>query len=634
MYGLITLASRTYAILGVKLPKDYEKGDPVSVVSEKLSSALNPIGYDYYYLPHCPTPPGWASTIGYKALTLGETLSGDTNQLTAYSLYFLEDQECVELCTSHISDKESKKYVQLINEGYEVALSADELPTAVSLSYSDGDQLDKLFTFNAADYKPETVSQKIHISGVPLGQMARDGKSAVVVNHLVYKVFYQHIESGRYSTRDVYRVVGLEVAPVSVADCKQNDSSSVSVESGKASTIKYTYSVQFIESDIEYATRWDAYLKASHEESEIHWRALTDSIAVTVTLALMTGVILVRTVHQDISRYNDLDEDSIEVERGWKLLHGDVFRRPWGSRALAGLVGSGVQVFSASCIVIVCGALGIVSPSNRGSIIQALVILFTLFGVPAGYVAARLNRIFLSNEVSSARSLVVTGFTAIVYPGITFVLYLVANFVILVKGGASVPVLTVIVLGFLWFFISIPLTVVGAYFGYRAAPIEVPCRVNRLPRQIPVVPWFKNRWLLAFLSGVPVLSVVVTEIRCTVVSMVFHNFYFLIGYIVVSFILMMITTILVSIVTTYMILVSEDYRWWFPSFCVGAGTALHTFILGVAIFAPLYGSLSSILIDWAYLMIGSITIGIMLGSVSLVTSFLFVKKIFGSIKVD
>jgi len=634
MYRLITFANTANALLGLQLPKDYERGQPVPVVSEKLSSALNPIGYDYYYLPHCETPADWAGLVGYKQLTLGETLSGDTNRLTAYTLYFLEDQECVKLCDSTITDSEASKYVQLISEGYEVALSADDLPTAVSLSYSDSDNLDRMFTLNTGDYKPETFNQKIHISGVPLGQMSKDEKSAVVVNHLVFKVFYQHMETGRFSTKDAYRIVGLEVSPVSVSNCNNKSSSSVSVEKGKSSSINYTYSVQFIESDIEYGTRWDAYLKASDEEAVIHWKALIDSIAVTLAFALVASIVIVRTVHKDISRYNDLADDSSEVERGWKLLHGDVFRRPWGSRALAGLVGSGVQIFCAACVVIGFGVLGIVSPINRGSIVQAIVVLFTLFGVPAGYVAARLNRVFLANEVSSARSLVVTAFTAIVYPGIIFILYIVANLVIRIKGGAAVPVLTVIVLGLLWFFISIPLTVVGAYFGYRAAPIEVPCRVNRLPRQIPNIPICGNRWFIAFLSGMPILSVVVAEIRCTVVSMVFHNFYFLIGYILVSFALMLITTILVSVITTYMILASEDYRWWYPSFVVGASSGLYNFILCAVLFAPLYGSLSSILIDWAYISIGSITIGIMLGSVSQITSFLFVKKIFGSIKVD
>ncbi len=37
----------------------------------------------------------------------------------------------------------------------------------------------------------------------------------------------------------------------------------------------------------------------------------------------------------------------------------------------------------------------------------------------------------------------------------------------------------------LWFGVSVPLTFVGAYFGFRKPSIEQPVRTNQIPRQIP-----------------------------------------------------------------------------------------------------------------------------------------------------
>ena len=43
----------------------------------------------------------------------------------------------------------------------------------------------------------------------------------------------------------------------------------------------------------------------------------------------MVAMILIRTLHKDITRYNHIDfNDDIQEEFGWKLVHGDVFRPP------------------------------------------------------------------------------------------------------------------------------------------------------------------------------------------------------------------------------------------------------------------------------------------------------------------
>ena len=55
---------------------------------------------------------------------------------------------------------------------------------------------------------------------------------------------------------------------------------------------------------IKWASRWDQYLKSS--QSNVHWFSIVNSVIIVIFLAGMIGVILVRTLHRDITRYNQV----------------------------------------------------------------------------------------------------------------------------------------------------------------------------------------------------------------------------------------------------------------------------------------------------------------------------------------
>lgn len=67
----------------------------------------------------------------------------------------------------------------------------------------------------------------------------------------------------------------------------------------------------------------------------------------------MVGMVLLRTIHRDISRYNavDIDED-VQEDFGWKLVHGEVFRPPKKRQFLSAAVGSGMQLVAMSGVTL------------------------------------------------------------------------------------------------------------------------------------------------------------------------------------------------------------------------------------------------------------------------------------------
>ncbi len=92
-------------------------------------------------------------------------------------------------------------------------------------------------------------------------------------------------------------------------------------------------------------------------------------------------MILLRTIHKDLAKYNNLNNtEDVEEEYGWKLVHGDVFRSPANSLLLTTLVGSGVQITVMSLLTLCLACLGFLSPASRGALMTTSIICYVLLG--------------------------------------------------------------------------------------------------------------------------------------------------------------------------------------------------------------------------------------------------------------
>lgn len=205
-------------------------------------------------------------------------------------------------------------------------------------------------------------------------------------------------------------------------------------------------------------------------------------------------------------------------------MHGDVFRAPKNPNLLSVLVGSGVQLL-AMVIITLCACTLSLLPSRpltacaghrfrgprvlvpcqprgaddryaptvrlhgvRASSCACRDIHFrlTVFAsrVFAGNVSSRLyksfnglawkrNTIMVRPEypphlVSRRDELTRAAQTAVLFPGVVFMVFFLLNFFVWGKGSSgAVPFGTLFALLFLWFGISVPLCFVGSYFGFR-----------------------------------------------------------------------------------------------------------------------------------------------------------------------
>jgi transmembrane 9 superfamily protein 2/4 len=130
---------------------------------------------------------------------------------------------------------------------------------------------------------------------------------------------------------------------------------------------------------------------------------------------------------------------------------------------LSVLLGSGIQVFCMTLVTLAFACLGFLSPANRGALMTCAMVLYVLLGSPAGYVSARIYKSFGGEKWKSNVLL-----TSMLSPGIVFGLFFIMNLVLWTKGSsAAVPFSTLLGLLALWLLVSVPLTFVGAFFGFR-----------------------------------------------------------------------------------------------------------------------------------------------------------------------
>merc|ERR1719265_2472845 len=198
----------------------------------------------------------------------------------------------------------------------------------------------------------------------------------------------------------------------------------------------------------------------------------------------------------------------------------------------------------------------------------------------SGYTASRFCKLFDGDDWKATTLL-----TALMYPGIFFVIFFVLNLLIWgEKSSGAVPFTTMFAILVLWFGISVPLVFLGSYFGFRKDPIELPVRTNQIPRQIPQQPWFFNPVVNALLGGILPFGAAFTELFFIMTSIWLHQFYYLFGFLGIMLVILVITCAEISIAITYFQLTAEDYNWWWRSFFVSASSGVYVFIYSALYF--------------------------------------------------
>lgn len=613
---------------------DYAQDDIVFMKVNKLTSTKTQLPYDYYTMPYCKPNP-----IVYSAENLGEVLRGDRIENSLYSLEMRNDMQCSVVCKiDSLSEQQTKDFETKIEEEYRVNMILDNLPVAmVKIRATE-------------DGEGETVERKTYERGYPVGFKAsvEEGgeEKSFLHNHLRFTILYHKDQE-----TDLSRIVGFEVEPFSVKHEFEEPWDDVSptlttcnpgrmqyvthglapqiVEEG--SEVIFSYDVLYKQSDIRWASRWDTYLLMV--DDQIHWFSIINSMMIVLFLSGMVALIMLRTLHRDISRYNQLEtSEEAQEESGWKLVHGDVFRTPEASGLLAVHVGTGVQILACTFVTLAFAILGFLSPANRGGLGTAMVLLFTFMGFLNGYVSGVFYKIFKGPDWKGN-----AGLAAMMFPGVLFGVFTFLNFFIWTqKSSGAIPFGTFFILVFLWFGISIPLVYAGAWFATKKEIAEDPVRTNKIPRQIPEQPWYMSGAVSILTGGILPFGAVFIELFFILTSIWLQQFYYVFGFLALVVIILLITCAEITIVLTYFQLCNEDYRWWWRSFHSSGSSAFYLFAYGTIYFFTKLEITKKVptMMYFGYMGVVSYGFYILTGSIGFLASYAFVRTIYSSVKID
>ncbi|KAG0270032.1 Transmembrane 9 super member 4 [Actinomortierella ambigua] len=599
LLGLVTSATTAIYIPGLS-PNTFKTGDKVPLFVNKIFSEKSPLPYAYADLPFVCDPPKDAKKT---LLNLGE-------------LRFGTDVKCKALCRKSVSADDAALASSFISNDYRVEWIVDNLPGATKYAAADD----------------QARSRKRYKTGFPLGNV-KYGKTNIN-NHVTIQINYQVKEN---SPNERY-IVGFEVSPYSIDgedECPEGAKDvGYQVVSDKPVDISYTYSVKWVEDkEISWDKRWSLYLVRT--DPQVHWYSIVNSVVIILFLTGMVVIIMMRTLNKDIALYNEeemKDDGGGDDSAGWKLIHGDVFRTPKYSGLLCPIVGSGVQVLVMTGTTMTFALMGVLNPFYRGGLVSFALFLFVFSGAFGGYYSARLYKVFRGQSWTKNAIL-----TATLVPGLLMgIVFMLNLFVWSQNSSSAIPFGTFLALVLMWFGISLPLSLLGAFFGQRKAVIEHPGRTNQIPRQIPEPIWYLRPRVAVAAGGVMPFAVIFIELFFILKSIWKDQYYYMFGFLAVVFSLLLITCVLTTIVLVYFQLCEEDYNWWWRSFFISSFSAVYIFLYSMVYYSQQL-SIDHFVPALSYFtnsLMLCIVYGLLTGTAGFISTFWFIRRIYSAVKID
>lgn len=644
--------------LGLGLsPNYYKRGDSVDLLVNKVESDHTQLPYAYYDLDFvCP------HTKGKKAihLSLGDILRGDRLWQSDYNIKFGVDIQCARLCDFNVKESQIKHADQLIKQGYVVHWSLDGLPGATT-------------------FVSDNKYSKYYAAGFPLGFFKKD--ISYIYNHYMLVIRY-HTEKEKPG---YHTIVGFEVYPKSVIDetcpgsSKNYENLPMTLKKnakGKISKIRipYTYSVYWREDNsIDYANRWSLYYEneTNSVSKRIHWVSFFNSIALLVLLTMIVVVIFLKVFKSDLKRSSSSASlKELETNGNWKNLSNDVLKKPAYPLMLSISVAAGMQLIIASVGVILLIIIKSQFDQNRaqgtefnnyqGAFSSFALTCFVLSGIIPSFFGIILHKFFHNDNINVEYpiskkyklSLLFSGFL----PALILSVMLFLNIFVFAKESCNaLPFGTIVVLLIIFFLVVLPLGFIGAFYGNKikfdkrsyllSASKDIDSFNSTTFTPAPrskrhgSLDFFKNTLLSMIIYGLIPFGIVYVELSFILNSVWLEKttFYYMYGFLFLTTITLIVIVAESTIIGLFVNLVMDcNPKWQWLSFRIGSSIGLYIYTYSIFYFFSHLNirDFVSIILYFGYMALVSLLVSIASGSVAVITALIFIRKAYGSNKVD
>ncbi|KAI7372368.1 hypothetical protein KC328_g17300 [Hortaea werneckii] len=115
-----------------------------------------------------------------------------------------------------------------------------------------------------------------------------------------------------------------------------------------------------------------------------------------------------------------------------------------------------------------------------------------------------------------------------------------------------------------------------------------------------------------------------------------HRIYYMFGFLFLSYGLLIVTSAAVTILMIYFVLCAENYHWQWRAFASSGASALYVFAYSLLYWARMlkFSSFTGGLLYMGYSLLVSFLWFVMTGTIGFFATWLFVHRIYSSLKVD
>jgi len=564
-------------VLGDEHDHRYEDGEEVVLWMNTVGPYHNrQETYGYFTLPFCVGP---KESISHYHETLGEALQGTELEFSGLQMDFKADIHKTEYCKVALNDNNLKAFLYAVKNHYWYQMYLDDLP----------------------------------IWGI-VGEIDDKADNYYVWTHKKFEIGYNDDQ---------------------IVDVNLTSEGRTKLQLGEQ--LAFSYEVIWKKQDTKFEDRFDKYLDPNFFQHRIHWFSIFNSFMMVIFLVGLVTMILMRTLRKDYARYSKEDEmDDMERdlgdEYGWKQVHGDVFRPAASPMLFSALIGTGSQLTVVVLFVVLFAILGELY-TERGSLLSTAIFVYAATAPVNGYFGGSLYA-RMGGKVWIRQMLLSAFFLPFVVCGTAFFINFIA---IYYHASRAIPFGTMVAVTCICLFVILPLTLVGTVLGRNlAGNPDYPCRVNAVPRPIPEKKWFMEPWVIVALGGILPFGSIFIEMYFIFTSFWAYKIYYVYGFMLLVFLILLTVTVCVTIVCTYFLLNAEDYRWQWTAFLSAGSTAGYVYFYSFYYFffkTKMYGFFQTTFY-FGYMAVFSLSLGLLCGTIGYMGTSIFVRKIYGTVKID
>ncbi|KAF9571013.1 hypothetical protein EC968_001100 [Mortierella alpina] len=568
----------------------YEDSEAVVVWANSVGPLSNrQETYEYFQLPYCKGK----GEIEHRHETLGEALLGMELVNSGIPIRFGRSEDITPICSQRLlTPQDIKTFQYAVSHDYWFQYFVDDLP----------------------------------LWGM-VGDKDKEADRMMLYTHQKFEIEYNGNQ-----------IISAQVVPGSPVPL---------IPSQTGLHVDFTYSVTWKPTTKDFKSRFERYLdsdffenKASYHEgptATIHWFSIFNSLMMVLFLTGFVSAMWIQYLRRDFARYdkeaglNDFDHD-LGDDYGWKQIHGDVFRPPANPMTFAAFLGTGHQLAWTSFFVILYTIFG-QEWTERASIMTATIFIYAFMSMIAGYSSASQYAQYGGRDWVRAMFL-----TAAFWPASVVLITSLNNTIaIYYTSSRAIPFGTMMALLVIWLFIVLPLTFVGTILGRNwAGKADFPCRVHPIPRPIPEKIWYAEPIVVIALGGILPFASIFIEIYFLFTSFWNYKVYYVYGFGLLVFGIVMLVTACVTVVSTYFVINTEDYRWHWMSMATCGSTAAYVYIYAVYYFmqkTKMYG-LFQTSFYFGNTALACMAIFLMLGSVGHFAANKLIMRIYRNVKLD